>query len=314
MHAIVIDHYKEAGSVRVLPEPELDAQSVVVRVTVAGVNPVDYKIRAGAMGGDRFPLVLGQDFAGVVERAGANVTRVKAGDRVFGCAREHGSYAEKTVIRDGDHASPFTKTPDGLKDETVAALPTPALTALASLDLLGVTKGTDLLIIGAAGAVGGAAVQLAVKRGANVFAVVQPGQAKTASDFGATKVVEAANDILTPVQRMHQQPFGAVLDLVSDGETLQKNLVLYAKGGKLVTTIHVADEKWFGAHDIEAINVVMNETPASSPQGLDTIAAAVLAGDLVVPIAGERELTEAASVLDGIEAHELSGKYVLRVS
>ena len=86
---------------------------------------------------------------------------------------------------------------------------------------------------------------------------------------------------------MYPQPFGAVLDLVNKSEGLQKNLALYAKGGKLVTTIHQADEKWFTEHDVTAINVVMNETPASSPEGLDTIAAAVLAKDLSVPIAGE---------------------------
>ena len=75
MHAIVIDKFKESGSVRDIPEPALDPNAILVNVTVAGVNPIDWKVRAGEAGEREFPLVLGQDFAGVVEQAGTAVTR-----------------------------------------------------------------------------------------------------------------------------------------------------------------------------------------------------------------------------------------------
>ena len=314
MHAIVIDKFKEAGSVRVVPEPPLDRNAVLVRVAVAGVNPVDWKVRAGQAGERHFPLVLGQDFAGSIEAVGEGVERVSVGDRVFGCARAYGSYAEETLVPDLDKSSPFTKIPEGIDDAHAAALPTPGLTALASIDWLEIGEGTELLIIGAAGAVGGAAVQIARKRKANVTAVVKPGQGDEARGFGARTVIETTGDFLEAVRSAHPQPFAATLDLFSSGKELQHHLPLYAKGGMLVTTIHVADEDWFRERGIDANNIVMSETDASSPRGLETLAELVLAGDLRVPIAAERPLTEAASVLDELEAGKLGGKIVLRVT
>ena len=314
MHAIVIDKFNEAGSVRQMPEPPLDRNAVLVRVSVAGVNPVDWKVRAGKAGERNFPLVLGQDFAGSIEAVGDGVERVTVGDRVFGCARDHGSYAEETLIPDLDKSSPFTKIPEGIDDVHAAALPTPGLTALASLDWLEVGGGTELLVIGAAGAVGSAAVQIARKRKAVVTAVVKPGQGDEAREFGAATVVEASGDFLDAVRSAHPKPFAATLDLVSSGEELQHHLPLYAKGGKLVTTIHVAEVDWFLERGIDANNIVMSETDASSPRGLETLAELVLTGDLRVPIASERPLTEAAKVLDELEAGKLGGKIVLRVT
>ncbi|MDQ2908443.1 MAG: NADP-dependent oxidoreductase [Candidatus Eremiobacteraeota bacterium] len=312
MRAITIDRFQTPGSLRDLPEPALEPDAVLVRITCAGVNPVDWKTRDGKSGERSFPLVLGQDFAGVVERAGERIGRVKAGQRVFGCARDHGSYAEATLIRDGQQDSPFTAIPDGVSDEQAAALPTPGLTALASLDILGVTRGTELLIVGAAGAVGGAAVQMAHHRGARVSAVVLPGQAQTAADFGADETIEASDDLARAVRKRHPEPFDAVFDLVSDGETLKKNVPLVKKGGKLVTTIHVADEKWFADQGITATNVVMYETPQSSPQGLDELAKMVVDRALQVEVTTEKPLAQAVSVLDDVKSGKLHGKAVLR--
>ena len=313
MHAIVIDKPKEAGSLREIPEPALGAGTVLVRTTFAGVNPVDWKTREGEAGARHFPLVLGQDFAGVVERVGAGVSRVKAGDRIFGCARDHGSYSEKTLIPDGVQDSPFTRIPSGIEDAVAAALPTPGLTALAALDLLEVGSGTEILIVGAAGAVGGAAIQIARDRGASVTAVVRSGQAAEARDLGADELVEVSGEIVEPVRSVHPSPFGAMLDLVSSGDALKKNVSLCAPGGKLVTTIHAADEAWFRRHDVDAVNMVMSQTSASSPEGLDTLAKLVLAGKLRVRVAAERPLREAAAVLDEVQAGKAHGKIVLRI-
>jgi D-arabinose 1-dehydrogenase-like Zn-dependent alcohol dehydrogenase len=103
-----------------------------------------------------------------------------------------------------------------------------------------------------------------------------------------------------------------VLDLVSDGETLKRNAPLTEGGGILVTTIHVADEAWFRERDIRAINIVMNQTPQSSPAGLDEVARMVAEGTLVVKIASERPLSEANAVLDGIKSGAIAGKVILR--
>jgi NADPH:quinone reductase-like Zn-dependent oxidoreductase len=313
MHAIVIDKFKEAGSVRELPEPSLEPHTVLVRTTFAGVNPVDWKIREGQSGKRQFPLVLGQDFAGVVESVGAGVSRVKAGDRVFGCAREHGSYSEETLVPDDDHTSPLARIPSGLDDAVAAALPTPGLTALAALDILGVASGTELLIVGAAGAVGAGAVQIARNRGAKVTAVVRPGQAGEVRALGAREAVEVTDDAVEPVRKAHAAPFAAVLDLVSSADVLKKNLPLYAKGGKVVTTIHVADEAWFREHEIEAVNMNMAVTDTSSAESLTALAEMVVAGKLRVDIAAERPLREAAVVLDELKSGKSHGKIVLRV-
>ena len=313
MRAIVIDRFETPGSLRDFPEPSVDPDSVLIRVTCAGINPVDWKTRDGKSGERTFPMVLGQDFAGVVEGAGDGVSRVKAGERVFGCARDHGSYAEKTLIRDGQQNSPFTQIPDAVTDEQAAALPTPGLTALASLETLGVTRGTSLLIIGAAGAVGAAAVQIAHQRGAKVAAVVKTGQSQQAQDLGADEVIESSDDLVRAVSERHPEPFEAVLDLVNDGETLKKNAPLLIKGGKLVTTIHVADEAWFREHDIVATNVVMYQTPQSTPQGLDELARMVVDRTLSVEVTTQKPLDQAVEVLDEVKAGKMQGKVVLRV-
>jgi NADPH:quinone reductase len=309
MRAVVIDQFKTPGAVRDIAEPPMGANDVAVRITYAGINPIDWKVRAGEAGTRAFPLTLGQDFAGVVLRTGSDVRRVKTGDRVFGCARDRGAYAEETVVREDQHDSPFTTIPDGVTDAVAAALPTPCLTALGSIEILGVQRGTRLLVVGAAGAVGCAAMQMARERGAAITAVVRPGQEARASELGA-------HDVATSLDALTSRGgdgFDAVLDLVSSGEDLKKHAALVRKGGALVTTIHDADEPWFRERGITATNIVMNQTPQSSPQGLDEVVRMVAAGTLKIEITAEKPLDEAPTVLNDLESGKLSGKIVLAV-
>ena len=312
MKAATIDRFKTPAVVHDVATPPLEDDAVLLRVTAAGVNPVDWKIRDGEGGERSFPLTLGQDFSGVVERVGPGVTRVKEGDRVFGCARDHGAYAEFTEIRDGQRDSPFAKIPEGVSDALAAALPTPVLTALASLEALGVGKGTELLVVGAAGAVGSAALQLARNRDAIVTAAVKPGQESGARANGASTVVTVGTNPATDVAVAHEDPFEAILDLVSNADQLKALAPLLARGGTILTTIHVADEAWFAQRGIRAINMVVAETPQSSPEALDEVAALVRSGSLTVEIGSERPLDDANAVLDGIKAGEIHGKVILR--
>lgn len=312
MRAFVIDRFKDPGGVRDVPDPPMGADDILVRVARAGVNPVDWKIRDGTGGKRSFPLVLGQDFAGVAEAVGANVARIKKGDRVFGCARDHGAYAERTSIAQQQHNSPISVIPDGVTDAVAAALPTPALTALAALAILGMSRRTSLVVIGAAGAVGSAAVQIARREGAHVTAVVKPGQGEAVRKLGADTVIETDGEILAAIKERRTEPFDAMLDLVNDGETLKKHAELLGGGSKLVTTIHVADEAWFRERGIEATNIVMNETPQSSAAGLDELTAMVLDGTLSVTVGAERPLADAGTVLDNMKAGKGGGKTVLR--
>jgi NADPH:quinone reductase-like Zn-dependent oxidoreductase len=312
MKAIAIDAYKTPGSLHELPEPPLGDDAIRVAVSFAGVNPVDWKIREGAMGRDRKPpLVLGQDFAGTVEAVSGR-PHAERGTRVFGCARASGAYAEQTVVPNHARDSPYAPIPEGLSDELAAALPTPGLTALGSLALLEAASGTRLLIVGAAGAVGSIAVQAARHRGARVSAVVRPGQAEQVRAYGVG-VVETGDGVLDAVRAAGHEAFDAVLDLVSDRDALKQIAPLLRRGGKLVSTIHVADEEWFEAHDIAATNIVMSETPQSSPEGLAELANLVSGGIVKVALTGERPLAEAPALLDEMQAGSRSGKFVLRV-
>ncbi len=161
MKAAVIEHAGDLGSLKEIPEPAPGSHEIQVRVSAAGVNPIDWKVRD--RGNERMPFVLGQDFAGVVSRVGAGVTKYKIGERVFGVAPDHGAYAEYTIVSEDD---PVAKIPDDVGDADAAALPTAGLTALAALETLQVDKGTKLLVLGATGGVGSFAVQIAADRGA----------------------------------------------------------------------------------------------------------------------------------------------------
>ena len=150
---------------------------VLVRVRAASLNPVDYKVREGALAGAfpfHFPVILGWDAAGVVEEVGPAVTWFRPGDAVYGYCRRHeleyGTYAEFTTVPEGFLAH----MPEELSFEEAAALPLAALVAHQSLELLGLRGGEHLFLTGGAGGVGHIAIQLALARGARVIATASP--------------------------------------------------------------------------------------------------------------------------------------------
>jgi NADPH:quinone reductase-like Zn-dependent oxidoreductase len=165
MRALLYSEYggPEVLSVGEAPEPHAGSGQVRVRVRAASVNPVDYKIRSGAMGGDpaALPRIPGVDAAGVVDEVGPGVEGVAVGDEVLGVGSA--TSAELAVL------DLFTAKPPSMSWTEAAALPLGAETAARALDLLGVGEDTMLVVEGAAGGVGSAAVQLAVARGARVI-------------------------------------------------------------------------------------------------------------------------------------------------
>ena len=313
MRAIVIDKFGERGSLREMPVPEPGRDQVLVQVTAAGVNPIDWKIRDGTRGDRKMPMVLGQDFAGIAAQASGLFA---AGTRVFGIARTYGGYAEYTLALLNAHAEPVAAIPDGVTDVQAAALPTPGLTALASLEILGVRAGTTILIHGATGGVGCVATQLAHQRGAVVIGTIRGSSADHARSLGADEVIDTASaDPVAVVNAGHAGGIDAVLDLVStDKDANAKFADVLRPGGKLVTTNHVADEALFAQRGLVAVNVVMNQTPQSSPEGLTQLARLVADGKLKVIIAGERPLADGPSVLDDGKAGKLHGKIVLSIA
>jgi NADPH:quinone reductase-like Zn-dependent oxidoreductase len=145
-----------------LPEPHPEAGQIRVAVRAVGVNPIDWKVRSGSMGGE-LPRRVGQEAAGVVDELGDGVSDVAVGDEVFGLPVGGGAAAEFVVL------GAYAPKPASIDFAEAAALPVAVETAVRTLDLLGIGEGQTLVINGASGAVGQAATQLAIGRGAKVI-------------------------------------------------------------------------------------------------------------------------------------------------
>jgi len=312
MKAVVVEHLHEKGTLKEWPVPAVGSSDVLVAVAVAGINPVDWKTRDQAR--RPLPFVLGQDFSGLVTEVGDEVRRYRPGERLFGIARKHGSYAEYTLVPEDDHAQPVAKIPDDVGDADAAALPTAGLTALASLEELRVGSGTTLLVLGATGGVGSLAVQIARARGARVIGTARSTNEQLARSLGVDEFVAYdADDVVDAVRRSHSKGVDAVLDLVDDADSIKPKADVIRADGRIVSTIGACDVDWFAARKIAAKNLVLFETPASSHDGLRTLVKMLEEGRLRVPIAKERPLAEAAQALDESKEGRVDGKLVLTV-
>jgi NADPH:quinone reductase-like Zn-dependent oxidoreductase len=287
-----------------------------VRVTVAGVNPVDWKIRDGAHGPRPFPLILGVDFAGVVEGVGSGVDDFRTGDRIFGAARAHGSYAERTVVPASGTASPIAKIPAGFRAEIAALLPIAGLTALATLARLDVPPGETLLIYGATGGVGAIAVQIAHARGIHVIGTARSGKEAGLRTLGADEVIVYDRaDVVDAVKAAHPHGITGVIDLVNDAVAIKRVAELVRKGGRVVSPVRsIDDEAWFAERGITASNLAMGQTPQSSRESLEELVALIQAGTLAVEVQSAYPFAEAGSVLAALKSGKISGNIVLNVA
>ncbi|MFF8411444.1 alcohol dehydrogenase catalytic domain-containing protein [Streptomyces omiyaensis] len=203
MRALVLDSFGGPEVLRIadVPVPAAGPGQVRVRVEAATVHPVDLATRAGALagaglmsGGGR--TGLGWDAAGVVEETGRGVTHVRPGDRVIGMNDRLdvslGTQAEHVVL----DAHAVVPAPAGLAPAAAATLPLAGLTALQALDALALPGGETLLVTGAAGAVGGYAVQLAAARGLRVVATARAADEELVRELGAALFVPAGPDRL----------------------------------------------------------------------------------------------------------------------
>jgi NADPH:quinone reductase-like Zn-dependent oxidoreductase len=157
-----------------VPEPTLSADSVLVESAATSVNPIDWKIRSGARQKDfplKLPAILGKDVSGVVQAVGRNIRTFKPGDRVLACT--DATYAELVAVQ----GSILTHLPDGLNLVDAAAIPLVSLTGDQLVRLAArAQSGQTLLVSGALGSVGRAAVHTAKKLGVTVIAGVRARQ------------------------------------------------------------------------------------------------------------------------------------------
>lgn len=210
-----------------LPEPHAGQGEVRIRVHAAGVNASDWKKRAGEMD-QELPQTMGYEAAGIVDEVGAGVADAKVGDRVVGFGGGGAAQAEFAVL------STWAPIPDSLGFIDAAALPSTVETAARALDQLGVQKGSTVLINGASGSVGSAAVQFAVYRGARVIGTGSPATHEYLRSIGAEPV--AYGDGMTARVR-ELAPSGVDLALDVAGSGILSDLIDLAGGPEHVITI-----------------------------------------------------------------------------
>ena len=312
MRAFAVQAFGEAPAIHDLPVPAADG-GFLLRVVYAGVNPLDNNNLARLTANSVYPYVLGIDFAGVVERVPANRNGLRVGDRVFGMARTHGAYAEYTMVTPAAKSEPVAPIPAGVSDEEAAALPTAGVTALRTVELLGIASGQRVVVMGATGGVGGYAVQMARARGAHVIATVR-GDVAEARRLGAEEVYDSqAADVIGALRADHPSGVDAVLDLVSGPDAIRRDAEVIQPGGRLVSTIFAADEGWFAERQITAYNHASSRNPLISPEGLTEVAQMLADGTITTRIRATVDLDAAGQVLDELRHGGLRGKALIRL-
>ncbi|GIO54504.1 NADP-dependent oxidoreductase [Paenibacillus cineris] len=214
------------------PMPNIGEHDVLVEIHAASLNPIDYKIKEGKMKlllNYKFPLILGNDFSGVVVKVGSRVNTFKPGDEVFGRPRKNriGTLAEFIAVHEED----ICLKPENLTFEEAASIPLIGLTTYqAFVDILNLQKGQKILIHAGSGGVGTFAIQLAKLMGAFV--------ATTASEKGYDLVKSLGADLIINYKKENFEEILTGYDAVFDtlgGEALDKSFRILKPGGQIVS-------------------------------------------------------------------------------
>jgi NADPH:quinone reductase-like Zn-dependent oxidoreductase len=295
------------------PTPEIGSGEVLIRVRAAGVNPFDWKVADGELIDElehRFPLILGFDAAGVVERVGADVTELAEGDEVYGYlfkpAIGGGAYAEYVTAP----AAIVAKKPETLRFTEAAALPVPGLTAMDLVDAVDPKEGGTVLIVGATGGVGSYAVQLATRRGARVIATARQANEAFARELGASESVDhTKGDLLNAVRIAHPHGIDAIIDVVSERDGLGRLAELVKEGGRIASSVYAADVESLAQRGIKATNAGVHP----DARRLEELSRMVDAGELTVRLERTFPLERAPEALDESRTGHVRGKIVLLV-
>ncbi|MCX4992873.1 MULTISPECIES: NADP-dependent oxidoreductase [unclassified Streptomyces] len=275
---------------------------VLVAVRAAGVNPVDWKQRTGHRrpGGPRrsLPAVFGNEVAGVVVETGTGVTGLAVGDEVFGNPVD-GGYAEYAVLP----VAVTAHKPAGLSFADAAALPVAAATAYDGIRQLGLPEGATLLITGAGGGVGVAAVQIARASGLRVVGVASDGKKDFVESLGAVHVPSGPG-LEDRLRAAAPTGVDAVFDLVG-GEVLEAAATLLADRTKLITAADRETVAKLGGAGVER---------ARTAAVLDEVGRLAAEGRLRPFVTRTFPLDRAAEALRTVEDGHARGKIVIEVT
>ncbi|MFZ7802559.1 NADP-dependent oxidoreductase [Bacillus thuringiensis] len=233
MKAMIIDKYgKVPMRMAEVPTPEINEYEVLAEIHAASINPIDFKIRDGKVKmllKYEMPLILGNDFSGVIVKVGAKVTNFKVDDEIYARPRKNkiGTFAEYIAIHEDDIAL----KPKNLNFEEAASIPLVGLTSYQALhDIMQLQKGQKILIHAGSGGVGTFAIQLAKIMGAIVTTTASEAGANLVTSLGVDEIInyktEKFEDIL--------KNYDAVFDTIG-GATLEKSFNIIKSGGNIVS-------------------------------------------------------------------------------
>jgi NADPH:quinone reductase-like Zn-dependent oxidoreductase len=284
-----------------LPDPHAGPGQVRIAVRAAGVNPSDWKKRKGLMDSE-LPQTLGYEAAGVVDELGEGVADAAVGDRVFGLSAEGAAQAELAVL------SWYAPIPPSLDFPGAAALPAAVETATRALDQLASGgesgSGSTLLINGASGSVGSAAVQLAVVRGARVIGTASPANHEYLRSLGAEPVAYGEG-LVERVRALAPDGVDTALDVAGSG--VLPELIELAGGPEHVVTI--AD---FGGAQEHGVRFSSGDA-GRAVHALAEIGELIGSGRFSLPVAQTFPLAEVAEAHRVSEGGHVRGKLVLLV-
>ena len=308
MRAFTLDSFDTPAGLREdLPSPQVGPGQLLVRVQASSVNPVDAGIAAGYlkdMFPHEFPVLVGRDYAGVIEQVGAGVTGYTVGDAVFGFVPgmspgiHHGSWAELIAVPQDQVAH----LPDGVDLAQAGAAPLAGVTALAVHDALGLSPGDTVLMIGANGGVGSFALQLAAAAGATVVTPGLPEDHDYLRSLGVAEVLDRNGDIPVQVRERHPDGVDALADFASRSpDELGTYAAVVREGGRIASSAGAAGEGP-GRTNVMAV-------PAAAT--LDRLAGLLADGTLRVPIQASYPLAQVDQAIKTLGGQHTQGKVAI---
>jgi len=309
MKAIVIHQYGGPDVLKYedLPRPQPKDDQLLIRVIAAGVNPVDGMIRSGMFdkeGNRAFPIILGGDIAGVVEKIGSKIAKFKAGDPVFAYVSldNNGGYAQYALTTERETAP----KPKSITYVQAAAVPIVALTAWQALmDSAQLSPGQTVLIHGGSGGVGSFAIQIAKARGAKVIA--------TASTANQDLLKELGADVATDYTKQKFEDVAKDVDVVLDSvgkDTLARSYGVLRKGGFIVSIVARLDQTELDKHGIHGATLSVDP----NPDELAEIGKLIDQGKIKVVVSQTFPLSEAKRAQEQVATGHTRGKIVLKVA
>lgn len=314
MQAVYIDNFGGAKELKIgqVPLPPVLENEVRIKITYAGVNPVDWKIREGLLKDHLphlFPLILGWDAAGIIDEVGSNVKTFKKFDQVFAYCRkpvvQAGTYAEYICV-EADHVALI---PLNLSSAQAAAIPLAGLTAWQVLfDKMQLQKNQVILIQAGAGGVGSLAIQFAKLAGATVITTASEENHDYVKKLGADYVIDyRKKDLLQEIKNIAPEGIDAVFDLLG-GQNLRDSYPFLKQNGKIVSIVEPPPADYDQKYDVQGFYHFVEPNGKELQQISDLLRDSKIQP---VPIE-EMSMKQAAEAQEINQKGHVRGKIVLR--